>query len=367
MKYLLINSVCGIGSTGRIVQHLSEELTAQGNTCVIAYGRKKNICENLKIYKIGNKWDCLIHGIITRLFDKHGLGSKFATKKFIKWMEQYNPDIIHLHNIHGYYLNYEMLFTWIKAHPQKQVIWTLHDCWTITGHCTYFSLMQCEQWKSGCLQCCQLDCYPKCIRKGNVINNYIHKKEAFTNVTNMTLIVPSQWLAGLIRQSFLKEYPIQVKYNVIDTAVFKPTKSDFKKRNKLQKRKIILGVANVWDKRKGLNDFLKLSKLLDDSYIIVLVGLSKKQIKKMPFNVLGVKRTNSVRELAGIYTSADVFVNPTYEDNYPTVNLEAQACGTAVITYDTGGCRETLKNSSCKVVPVGDVPELLKAVYEILR
>ena len=180
----------------------------------------------------------------------------------------------------------------------------------------------------------------------------------------MILITPSKWLADLTRQSFLKEYPVEVHYNTIDTSIFKPTPSDFRERYGLQDKFIVLGVANVWEDRKGLFDFYKLAEMLDSRYVIVLVGLSEKQIKDLPKNIKGIQRTNSPQELAAIYTAADVFVNPTYEDNYPTVNLEAQACGTRVITYDTGGCKETLNTKESTLVQAGAIQVVAEMIEE---
>ena len=265
-----------------------------------------------------------------------------------------------------YYINVEMLFAWIKKHPEMQVKWTLHDCWAFTGHCSYFTMVKCEQWKSHCSYCSQLRRYPACFAMSSVSKNFERKRKAFTGVKNMTLITPSKWLADLTRQSFLKEYPVEVRYNAIDTNIFKPTPSDFRERYGLKDRIIVLGVANVWEDRKGLGDFYKLAQMLDDKYAIVLVGLSEEQIKDLPENIKGIQRTNSPQELAAIYTAADVFVNPTYEDNYPTVNLEAQACGTKVITYDTGGCRETIKdNNSCIIVDTGKIIDVLSYIKRL--
>lgn len=349
MKVLFINSVCGIGSTGRICTDLAQQLEAEGNEVKIAYGRKGTVPEQFQKYavRIGTDFDCKMHAIQTRLFDTHGFGSKHATKEFLKWAEEYKPDLVWLHNLHGYYINVEMLFDWIKKHPEMQVKWTLHDCWAFTGHCSY---------------CSQLRRYPACFAMSSVSKNFERKRKAFTGVKNMTLITPSKWLADLTRQSFLKEYPVEVHYNTIDTSIFKPTPSDFRERYGLQDKIIVLGVANVWEDRKGLFDFYKLAEMLDDRYAIVLVGLSEKQIKDLPKNIKGIQRTNSPQELAAIYTAADVFVNPTYEDNYPTVNLEAQACGTPVITYDTGGCRETIHTDSAKVAEAGNVEGLYKEI-----
>ncbi len=363
MRVLMINSVCGIRSTGRICTDIADELTAQGHEVKIAYGRE-SVPEKHRKYaiKIGSDMDQRFHGIRTRLFDEHGFGSKKATEKFLQWADEFDPDIVWLHNIHGYYINIELLFAWIKKRPNMQVKWTLHDCWAFTGHCSYFTLVKCEQWRTHCSYCSQKARYPSSILKDNCKNNFDRKKAAFTGVENMTLITPSQWLADLVKQSFLGEYPVEVHYNTIDTQVFKPTESDFRESRGLKDKKIVLGVASVWDERKGLGDFIKLSELLDDRFAIVLIGLTKKQIGQIPERIIALTRTNSTRELAEIYSSADVFFNPTYEDNYPTVNLESEACGTPVITYRTGGAPETLHSERSTVVDVGD----LGTVVELL-
>ena len=366
MKVLLINSVCGIGSTGRICTDLAQKFEAAGDEVKIAYGRKGTVPEQFQKYavRIGTDWDCKMHALQTRLFDTHGFGSKHATKKFLQWAEEYKPDLVWLHNIHGYYINVEMLFEWIKKHPEMQVKWTLHDCWAFTGHCSYFTAVKCAQWKNHCSYCSQLRRYPACYAMSSVRRNFARKRAAFTGVPNLTLITPSKWLADLVKQSFLKEYPVEVHYNTIDTTIFKPTPSDFRERYGLQDKNIVLGVANVWEDRKGLFDFYKLAEMLDDHYAIVLVGLSEKQTENLPKNIKGIQRTNSPKELAAIYTAADVFVNPTYEDNYPTVNLEAQACGTRVITYDTGGSKETLYRSDSMSVEVGNIQMIVKLLEE---
>lgn len=363
MKVLLINGVCGIRSTGRICADIADALTAQGHEVKIAYGRE-TVSEKYQKYavKIGTDIDQKLHGIRTRLLDEHGFGSKKATEIFLKWADKFNPDMVWLHNIHGYFINIEMLFAWIKKRPEMQVKWTLHDCWAFTGHCSYFTMVKCEQWKTHCSYCVQKKRYPSSFLKDNCKENFDRKKAAFTDVKKMTLITPSRWLADLVKQSFLGEYPVKVHYNTIDTTVFKPTPSDFRERNHLQEKKIILGVASVWDERKGLNDFIKLSELIDNRYAIVLVGLNETQIKQMPEKIIAISRTNNTKELAEIYTAADVFFNPTYEDNYPTVNLEAEACGTSVVTYRTGGAPETIHRNDSAVIEVGAVETLLNIV-----
>ena len=180
----------------------------------------------------------------------------------------------------------------------------------------------------------------------------------------MTLITPSRWLADRVKDSFLREYSVEVVYNTINTDVFKPTPSDFRQKHGLESKKIVLGVASVWEERKGLKDFVKLASMLDEKYKIVLVGLNEEDRKRIPDTILGLPRTNSARELAEVYTAADVLVNPTYEDNYPTVNLEARACGTRVISYDSGGSPETLGEGDV-AVPKGNVECLFEMIQKV--
>ena len=337
-RILFINSVCN-GSTGTICKNLYKAAVEAGHECCIAYGRGK-APEGFKAIKIGNKLDIYLHVLKARLFDRSGFGSKHATKEFIKKIDEFKPDIIHLHNIHGYYVNIEILFKYLKEHPEIKKIWTLHDCWAFTGHCPHFEYEKCEQWKNECKKCIRRNEYPKSlIDRCN--RNYWLKKSSFTNVDNLMLVSPSNWLMNLIKDSFFKEYPIEVINNGVDTSIFKHTESNIKERYGIKNKKVILGVASVWDKKKGLDTFIEISKQLDNEYQIVLIGLNKKQIKKLPSNIIGITRTENVQELVKWYSAAEVLFNPTLEDNYPTVNLEAIACGTPVITFDTGGSPES--------------------------
>ena len=356
MKVLLINAVCGIKSTGRICTDIADEFVSKGDEVKIAYGRDV-VPEKYKKYaiRLGSKIDVILHAFLSRIFDCSGLLSKTATRKFLRKVEKYAPDLIWLHNIHGYYINYELLFSWIKKHPKIEVKWTLHDCWAFTGHCTHFSAVNCQKWKKGCEHCPQKKRYPSSFLFDNSRKNYERKKKAFCGVKKMVLITPSRWLADLVAKSFLKEYPIEVHHNTINKNIFRPIPSDIKKKYGVEDKKIILGVASGFDERKGFNDFIELSGMIDEKAIIILVGVSDKQIKVLPDNIIGLKQTNNMEELAKLYTAADVFVNTTYEDNYPTVNLEAQACGTRVITYDTGGCRETIYSENSIIVNTGDI------------
>lgn len=360
MKVMQINSVCGVGSTGRIATDIHNILIEQGHKSYIAYGRDlpKN-CD--KAIRIGGKFDNYTHVVKTRIFDKHGFASKRATIEFINKVKELNPDIIHLHNIHGYYLNIEILFEYLKE-ADKPVIWTLHDCWSFTGHCAYFDYVACDKWKTGCYDCPQKKGYPSSFFLDKSKENYRRKKELFTGLKNMTIVTPSNWLADLVKQSYLKEYQVKVINNGIDLNLFKPTESNFREQNDINNKFMILGVANVWDERKGLRYFLDLSNTLNEDEIIVLVGLSEKQKQQLPKNIIGITRTNNIKELVEIYSAADVFVNPTLEDNFPTTNLEALACGTPIITFNTGGSVESVDESTGYVVEKGNLEELRSAI-----
>lgn len=363
MKVLQINSVCGVGSTGRIAIDIHDALKQQGHESYIAYGRNTSInCDNS--IKIGTKYDNYVHLALTRVFDQHGFGSKKATLNFIKKIEDINPDIIHLHNIHGYYINIKILFDYLK-NANKSVVWTLHDCWAFTGHCSHFDYVACEKWKTECRKCPQTEEYPKSIMLDNSQKNYLNKKEIFAGVNNLTLITPSNWLARLVKESFLGEYPIEVINNGINLEAFKPTQSNFREKNNLNNKFIILGVASNWRERKGYHYFIELSKRINKNEIIVLVGLDNKQKQSLPDNILGITKTNNINELAEIYSASDVLFNPTLEDNFPTVNIEAMSCGLPVVTFKTGGAVEQIRDGCGIIVPKGDIEKSLEAINNI--
>lgn len=346
MNVLIVNTVLGTGSVGRICLRQAQEMEQQGHTVRLAYGRGQ--WKDPRAFRIGSDASVRIHGLLTRLTDRHGFGSLKATEEFLEWAEGFDPELLLLHNLHGYYLHIGALFRWIKSRPGMRVRWTLHDCWAFTGHCAYFDYVDCPRWKTGCHHCPQKTGYPASVALDRSRENYRDKRALFTGVKNMTLVTPSHWLAGLVKDSFLKEYPVEVRHNTIDTGVFQPTPGDFRKKWGLEDKKIVLGVAANWEKRKGLEDLLALSRTLGEPFRVVLVGLDK----KVSGPVIAIPRTESAEELAQIYTAADVFVNPTYEDNYPTVNLEAAACGTPVITYRTGGSVESVPPD--RIVEKGD-------------
>lgn len=365
MRVLEINSVAGLGSTGRIACQIADTVVSHGGEALVTYGRDmySKGC-NVQTYRIGSDFDVKIHGILSRITDRQGFYSKKATKDFVTFIESYNPDIIHLHNIHGYYLNLPILFGFL-AKLNTPVVWTLHDCWAFTGHCAHFDYIGCQKWKAGCHHCPQKKSYPKSFLLDRSKKNWEQKKALFSSVKDLTIVTPSQWLANLVQESFLQKYPVQVINNGIDLEVFKPTESTWKEDHNITKP-MIMACAAIWDSRKGYTDVIKLADLLPE-YQVVIVGISAKQAKVLPSNTIGIQRTESVEELVKIYSAADVFVNPTYEDNFPTVNLESLACGTPVVTYDTGGSPECIVEGFGSVVNKGNVELLAKMVVSIIN
>lgn len=366
MRVLMINSVCGVGSTGRICTDLARLLEAEGHEVRIAYGRGE-VPNPLRKYgvRIGSAVGVQLHGAKARLLDASGFGSRAATRRFLSWVRQYDPDVIHLHNLHGYYIHTDLLFRYLKS-CGKRIIWTLHDCWAFSGHGALCDGISCEKWRSGCGDCPGLRLYPASLTDGSA-RNWKRKRSVFTGVPNLTLVTPSHWLAEKTRSSFLSAYPVEVIHNGIDTSVFFPRTSDRRKDAKGDKAFVVLGVSGNWDSLKGLDDFLRLADLLGPSYQLVLVGLTADQRKRFAAKLTGIEHTNSPQELAGLYASADVFVNLSRCDTYPTVNLEAIACGTPVISYDTGGCAETLAYGGGIAVASGDLDGIANAIRAFRR
>lgn len=303
-----------------------------------------------------------MHGLYTRMTDKCGFGSARATKDFIRKVDDWHPDLVQLHMLHGYFINLEVFFRYL-AEKKIPVVWTFHDEWAITGHCPCFEMIGCNKWETGCHHCPQRSHHPTSWLRDNSEWNWKKKKELFTSLEKLTIVAPSRWMVKTVQNSFLRDYPVKLIHNGINTEVFKPTQSNVKNRIGAADKKIILGVSSTWAPSKGLADFCELSTILPEEYQIVLVGLSDQQIRTLPESMIGIRKTESQRELAELYTAAHVFVNPTYEDNYPTTNLEALACGTPVITYQTGGSVESVEESGYgAIVPKGDITALAEAV-----
>ncbi|MBO5357302.1 MAG: glycosyltransferase [Clostridia bacterium] len=360
MKIVQINAVCGSGSTGKICVDVSKLLTENNIENYILYSSGSSDYP-LGIKHTNDKY-IKLQALKSRIFGNYGFNSGKATKNLISELERIKPDAVHLHNIHGHNVNLEMLFKYFKKNPQIKLYWTFHDCWAFTAYCPHFTMAGCDFWREGCHNCVQKGHYSWFFDKSKQL--YERKKELFSDL-NLTIITPSKWLGDLVKQSFLRDYEVKVINNGIDLDVFKPTESDFREKYNLQGKKIVLGVAFGWGERKGLDVFIELSKRLSENYQIVLVGTNDEVDKQLPSSIISIHRTSNQRELAEIYTASDVYANPTREDTFPTVNMEALACGTPVVTFRTGGSPEIIDEKTGIVIENEDINELEKSIIEV--
>lgn len=371
-KLLQINPVLRVStSTGRIMQEIGELAMQNGWESYIAYSRGRDglkPCKS-KLVPVGNRWSVAWHGVKTRLLDAHGLASSGATRQFIRQIEQIKPDVIHIHNIHGYFLNYRILFDYLSK-CEIPVVWTVHDCWLYTGHCYYYSYIGCDRWQHGCHDCPQRREFPASLWYDRSGKNYEDKRKAFTSMPKDRLvIVPvSEWIQSEMQKSFFSGYNFRVIHNGINTEVFRVyDPQETRKKYGLEDKHVLLGVASIWSKEKGLDDFIRMAGLLQEDEVIVLVGIKPEEKKRLPARVVGIARTENIRQLAELYAAADAFINPTWQDNYPTVNLEAIACGTPVVTYRTGGSVEAVTADTGFVVEQGNYEGLLEAARAIRK
>lgn len=367
MKTLLqINPVLRVNtSTGRIMQEIGELAMQHGWRSCIAYSKGRDgikSCQS-EVIPVGNKWSTIWHGLETRLFDRHGLASNEATRLFVKQIQELKPDVIHIHNIHGYFLNYQILFDFL-AKSNIPVIWTVHDCWLYTGHCYYYSYAGCNKWQTGCGHCPQKKEFPASWLIDRSHQNYEDKKQAFTSLPldQLTIVPVSEWIREEMQYSFFRNNQFHVIHNGINTNIFNIYNPEqVKQKYGLNGKHILLGVASIWSREKGFDDCIQMADLLHPDEMLVLVGVRPEQQKKLKKNMLGIPRTENIHQLAELYAAADAFVNPTWQDNYPTVNLEAIACGTPVVTYRTGGSIEAITDQTGFIVPQGNVKEMLEA------
>lgn len=359
MKVLLISAFCGVGAAGRICCELQNALIERGDDCVVAYGRGKAQDSEFS-YKIANKFDNYFDALKSRFFDSQGRNSTIPTKRLIRLITNYQPDIIHIHVLHGYYLNVISFLNYLSTNYQGQIIITMHDEWLMTGHCSNTGYVHCDKYISGCNHCPQKKAYPSSLIFDCSKSNYRAKKEAFSKMNNLTIVTPSFWLRRVVQNSFLKRFPLVTIRNGIDLKVFQPQAFDDKT---FGKRKIVLGVANYWTKTKGYEDFLWIAERLPRDIQIVLIGKRKKCVisKKIQY----VEQTADPKILSVFYSKALVFVNPSYQDILPTVNMEAQACGCPVVCYDSDGMPESVNAISSVIVPKGNKQGLLDTIVSI--
>jgi glycosyltransferase involved in cell wall biosynthesis len=355
MKIVQLNSVCGGGSTGGITVQISDVLTANNIKNYILY-----TC-GLYNYSSGVKYSTWLqtkfNALLAKIFGNYGFNSYTSTFKLIRLINKIRPDIVHLHNIHSHDLNLSIFFKYLKK-TGVRVIWTFHDCWAFTGYCMHFDMLECTKWQSLCKDCPQAKKYSFFTDKSQKL--FTKKKELFTSISDMTIVTPSKWLAELTKHSFLNKYPIETIYNGIDLDVFIPRESNFREKHNLENKKIVLGIP------KGKFEyFLELNELLSDEYKLVLVGLKESDIEKMPSDILALPYTKNRIELAEIFTASDVYINTTLEDTFPTVNLESLACGTPVITFNTGGSPEAIDDNTGMVVSKRNINAMYEAVKKI--
>lgn len=365
MKVLQINTVYGEGSTGKIAENLHHLCVSHNIECLSAFRCRTDKTKALlkDSVEISSPFDSRLHGVLSRFTMFKGCFSYFKTKSFLKKISAYSPDVVHIHNLHGSYINLPLLFKFIKKNSIP-VVWTFHDCWPFTGICSHFTIANCEKWTDGCRNCPQRKALSSCPFDFSK-NVYNLKKRLFTGIDDLTVVTPSDWLNSLIKRSFFRDYPVKTIYNGIDLDIFVPTESDFKKKHNLKGMKTILGVSFGWGYSKGLDVFIELSKKLPKDYRVVLVGTNDAIDAKLPDNIISIHRTNSQKELAEIYSAADVLVNPTREEVLGLVNIEALACGTPVVTFNSGGSPECVDENSGIVVNCNDTDALLKEVVRI--
>ena len=360
MKVVQINAYCGKGSTGKICVALSEVMTANGIENYILYTQGKYEHENFKNYNMGTAYT-MFQSLKSKILGNNGFNCQHETKKLIQEIECIKPNLVHLHNLHAQNCNLEMLLNYLREKKIK-IMWTFHDCWLITGYCMYFDIVGCKKWKSGCGTCPQRKKYSWLFDRSNQM--WKKKENIFRNL-DLTIITPSVWLENVVKESFLKSYPVFTIRNGIDLNCFKPIESDFKEKNGLLGKYIVLGVADIWDKRKGLDTFIKLSEELDDRYKIIMVGVDEKTERLLPKNILAIKRTENQEELVKVYSAADVFANPTIDEVFGLVNVEAIACGTPVVMYNTGGSPECIDELSGEIVEKYNFNELVATIRKI--
>lgn len=360
-KLLQINPVVREStSTGKIMRGIGDLAINSGWESYIAYSRTRDgiIPHSSKLVPVGDFFDLFAHAAATRLFDAHGLASKRGTKELIGKIKEIKPDVVHIHNLHGYFINYPMLCEFLEE-SGIPVVWTVHDCWLFTGHCYHYSSAGCDRWKTGCHSCPLKTSFPASWLLDRSSRNYELKKKSFTGMKNLHLVTVSEWMRNEIRQSFLADVPCQVIHNGIDLDVFKPSGAT--------DRKYVLAVASIWLENKGFSDLIRLSKSLPEDVSLVMVGrMDAEQEKALPGNIIHIPRTEDSQELAKLYSGAIAFLNPTWQDNYPTVNLEAIACGTPVITYRTGGSPESVTDKTGFIVEQGDIDGIAKIINDII-
>ena len=371
-KLLQINPVVRENtSTGKIMRELGELAQAAGWESYIAYSRARDGVpqHSSKLIPVGSKFDLLVHWLATRLFDAHGLASRRATWQLIRRIGEIDPDVVHIHNVHGYFLNYPLLLDYL-AERGKPVVWTVHDCWLFTGHCYHYAAAGCDKWQTQCHDCPQKLAFPTSWLMDRSRRNFEAKRQALTALPDFTLVTVSDWMRREVGKSFLRDVPCRVIHNGIDLNTFQPRPdAEVRQRYNISTEHYVLAVASIWLPQKGLPDLVRLAGMLTPDEGLVMVGrISEEQKAAFPAGVIFIPRTEDAGALAALYSGALALMNPTWQDNYPTVNLEAIACGTPVVTFRTGGSVESVTPETGFVVEQGDVEGMsasLKAIRSL--
>lgn len=359
-KLLIINVTLNWGSTGRISEQVGVLARNEGWEVMIAHGARYQNPSEFDHYQVSTPLEERVHWLISQLCDGQGRGSWLATRRFLKKIESFKPDVVHMHVIHGYYMNYGLLMNYFKE-KNIPVVWTLHDCWAFTGHCAYFTAANCEKWKTQCEQCPIPHDFPNTYLDKSKAN-YNRKKKVYGDMQNLVLAPVSQWLGDLVKESFLGKHDIQVVYNGIDVDVFKPSVSNFKEKLGIEGKYLLLGVAQGFDERKGLKDFFKLSEMLPDDYQVVLLGAMEDEIAIAPKSVIALPKTESLQELVEAYSAADVLLSLSYEETFGLTPVEAMACGTPAIVYNNTAQPEHITPETGFVVENGDLDTLVARI-----
>lgn len=366
-RILYINESLNTGSTGHIVEEIASSAMKNGYECMVAHGARYVHASQIPHYAFSSRIEEYAHGVYSLFCNAHGLGSESATKRLIRFIQDWQPSLIHLHNIHGYYLNYPLLFEYLKK-ASIPVVWTLHDCWAITGRCAYFTLSGCNQWQTQCRDCPAYSDYPRSLYRGNTQRNFILKEQAFTGLEHLSITTVSNWLNELVQQSFLRDYPSRTIYNGIDTDVFKPTASELRKQWNAEGKVVLLGVASRWTETKGWKDWIRLAQRLDKNrYTVVMVGASRRQQQELPDHCVMISKTDNRTQLAQVYSAADIYVNLAHQEAFGLTLLEAMACGTPCISYENTAIPETTTPETAVVLPDRDVDAVLREIAKAGR
>lgn len=362
-KIVEINGI-NYGSTGNTAINIATEAKKQGYDMYLFFRNsrvgKSRLKENQEL--IGNWLDKVISERLCYITGLNGYFNIINTHSLLKRLDQIKPDLIHLHSLCDSFVNIEMLFKYIIKNDIP-VIWTLHDSWPFTGRCAQ---NRCTKWQEGCGNCPHKDYYPGTLYFDNSKKVLEKRAKLYNQLNNLTIVTPSKWLGSLVSKSIFKnKYPVKVINNGINLNVFKPTESSFREKHNLQDKYIVLALAYYWDHSKGLDIIIELSKRLPSNYQIVLVGTNDELDKILPSNIISIHRTNTQEELVEIYSASDVFINPTRDENYPTVNMEAIACGIPVITFDTGGSAEIISDNTGSSIKMNDTDGMEKEIIRV--